>query len=374
MSAAAVVPTVPAVPAVSAVPATRGFRLGRTFLHPAFDYLVIGGGLSLVATVVLLAPGGSQRLSTWSAPVFALLLLLVNLAHFAASTIRLYTKPGAYKELPFLTMGLPLLTLVVLFVAMRYAETVGAHLMNLYFTWSPYHYAAQAYGLSVMYCYRSGVSLEPRDKLLLRVACLSPFLYAFFRGPVAGIEWFVPATVLTLPAVTAVRTVLVYGLGGLTLLVPVALAARAWRRGPALPVITLVVIVSNAMWWTALMYMNAFAWATVFHGLQYLAIVSIFHVRDQMGLPDNRHRPLYHAAWFYLACVALAYVLFKVWPYAFVAAGFGLAEAALLVVATINIHHFIVDAYIWRLRRDPNYRIVTGQAPALSERVAVVPA
>ena len=33
------------------------------------------------------------------------------------------------------------------------------------------------------------------------------------------------------------------------------------------------------------------------------------------------------------------------------------------MIAVINIHHFIVDAFIWRLRRDPNYRVVIG-APA----------
>jgi len=27
-------------------------------------------------------------------------------------------------------------------------------------------------------------------------------------------------------------------------------------------------------------------------------------------------------------------------------------------VAVINIHHFIVDAFIWKLRRDPNYKNV----------------
>ena len=42
-------------------------------------------------------------------------------------------------------------------------------------------------------------------------------------------------------------------------------------------------------------------------------------------------------------------------------AGFGLGESMLLVVAVINIHHFIVDRYIWQLRKDPNYKIVVGQ-------------
>jgi len=334
----------------------RGLILGRAFLHPAFDYLVIGGGLSIVATGVILTAGGSALASIGAS--WALLLLLCNLAHFSASTVRLYTKPGAFQDFRFLTMALPLVTLAVLALAVKFAETAGSHLMNLYLTWSPYHYAAQAYGLSVMYCYRSGVSLESRDRLLVRLACLAPFLYAFMRGPVAGIEWFVPATVLTHPAVAPVRSALVYGLGGVAVLMPVALAVRSLFRGPALPVISLLVIVSNAVWWTALLYVQAFGVATVFHGAQYLAIVTIFHVRDQAARPGNRHGASYHALTFYLTCLAAAYLLFKAWPYAFVAAGFGLAESALLVVATINIHHFIVDAYIWKLRRDRNYRIV----------------
>ena len=56
----------------------------------------------------------------------------------------------------------------------------------------------------------------------------------------------------------------------------------------------------------------------------------------------------------------LGYGLFYCWPYAFVLTGFGLAESVLLVTATINIHHFVVDAYIWRLgRTDSNSRLVT---------------
>ena len=48
-------------------------------------------------------------------------------------------------------------------------------------------------------------------------------------------------------------------------------------------------------------------------------------------------------------------------------AGFGMAESMLLVVATINIHHFIVDAFIWKLRRGSNLSTMTGAAaPAVA--------
>ena len=33
-------------------------------------------------------------------------------------------------------------------------------------------------------------------------------------------------------------------------------------------------------------------------------------------------------------------------------------------MAVINIHHFIVDAFIWRLRKDPNYKVVAAATPA----------
>ncbi len=41
---------------------------------------------------------------------------------------------------------------------------------------------------------------------------------------------------------------------------------------------------------------------------------------------------------------------------------FGPDESIVLVVAAINIHHFVVDAFIWRLRRsEGNRRIVEGE-------------
>jgi len=38
--------------------------------------------------------------------------------------------------------------------------------------------------------------------------------------------------------------------------------------------------------------------------------------------------------------------------------GFSIVQSGLLVTAIINIHHFVVDAFIWKLRRDPNYQTV----------------
>ena len=68
-----------------------------------------------------------------------------------------------------------------------------------------------------------------------------------------------------------------------------------------------------------------------------------------------------------MTCLILGWVLFFRWPQAYWLFGFPIVQSGLLVTATINIHHFVVDAFIWKLRRDPNYQtVVDVPAPAVS--------
>jgi hypothetical protein len=353
----------PGVTAALGLPAGRRpiVELGRPFVHHGFDYLVIGGGMSL-AFAAWLKLGGAARVSALLAGQLWLLVLASNSAHFAASTVRLYSKRGTFDSLRFLTMGLPLATLVALLLALALPQQLGRHLMALYFTWSPYHYAAQTYGLAVMYCYRSGFDPGPANKRWLRLVCLLPFIYAFLGAKVAGIEWLVPARVLELPAVDLLRARSLSVAGALSFAAPVALFARCQSGAGRMPLISLVTMLANAVWWVALTYMDAFVWATIFHGLQYLAIVTIFQVKEDMAREGGAPRWWRHAARFYATCLVLGYLLFQAWPHAFVLVGFSYAESLLLVVAVVNIHHFVVDAYIWRLRRDPNYAVVKAGA------------
>jgi hypothetical protein len=62
----------------------------------------------------------------------------------------------------------------------------------------------------------------------------------------------------------------------------------------------------------------------------------------------------------------VAWVLFALGPDTHGGAGFDATLTPQLAVAIINIHHFVVDAYIWRLRRDPNDRtVVEAPGPAM---------
>lgn len=345
--------------------------------------MLIAGGLSLVVVgIILWNPHGAEFISFETLPY---LVLASNSAHFAASTLRLYTKPGAYQSMPYVTMALPLVAVLLLSMCMFQAETWGPHLTSLYLTWSPYHYAAQAYGLAVMYCYRSGCMLNASNKKLLWWASMLPFFYNFTLGDRVGLDWLDGGGWLANPnAATALRW--------FELVMPaVACGAmlylfwRIWRsEARPMPVISFLMLITNAVWWFVLPPLQAFVWATIFHGIQYLAIVIIFHVRDQIRRPDARRGDqyrmmrffwtsnetvarLYHIVWFYGVCFLLGYGLFNCFPLAYVFAGFGPVESVLLVAAAINIHHFVVDAYIWRLKKgDTNRTIVDSGATASS--------
>lgn len=352
-----------AVARPDAAEAGAALRLGRVFVSAPFDTLLVGGGLSLIA-FALLALGGQLEDGAPAALTLPFLVLALNSAHFAASTVRLYTMQDSFARWPFLTLGLPLATLVVLTAAIAWPGQLGRHLQALYLTWSPFHYAAQAFGLACLYHYRSGGALSPLDRRLLYATCLLPFLYAFVGAEGVGVDWLVPSAWLS--AGSSLRRLLDWTALALAVGVfaaPVALALKLARGGGgALPAIGWLIVLTNGIWWVVFPFYRAFVWATVFHGLQYLAIAMIFHVRDQTARPGNRRRPWVHALRFYAASFALGYLLFNVWPFAYLLAGFGLAESLLLCAAVINIHHFIVDRYIWRLRGGPNRAVVESVA------------
>src|SRR2546425_2150807 len=338
--------------------------VGRSFIHPAVDYALIGGAWSILATGLLIyRPSLVGRLDTVT---LAALILFVNSSHFAASTVRLYSRPGALERLPFLKTVFPLIMLAGLGASVALPEQLGRHLQALYLTWSPFHYAAQTFGLALMYCYISDVRLTPLERRVLWFGCMAPFARSFLGAPSSGLGWMVPREwILGVPALARALSMVTELLLILTFLLPAVLFLMAYRDGRRiLPLITLVMMVANGLWWTALDYLDAFVLATIAHGLQYLAIVLVYHVRDQLRSPGNQHGWLHHAASFYGRSLLLGYGLFYCWPWALVWAGAGLAESMLLVVATINVHHFVVDRYIWRSR-------APGNAQTLAETSAV---
>ena len=66
-------------------------------------------------------------------------------------------RPEAIKNWPILTLVFPVIAVAAVTAALIVGGSAGRYLFALYLVWSPYHYSRQAYGLSLMYAYRSGM-------------------------------------------------------------------------------------------------------------------------------------------------------------------------------------------------------------------------
>src|SRR5262245_51636097 len=200
-------------------PAPSHPRSGNVFLGPAFDYLLIGGGLSLLVTpFVLWQPVLTPTSMNWQLGVF----LLVNYAHFAASTVRFYTKQGVAENHPWIAFGSPIIGGAIVTAAVFGPTQLVQHLWSLMMTWSPFHYAAQAYGLALIYCYRSQVKLTTWQKRSLWWIAMLPFFRAFLVGNEGGLSWFVSNEQLALiPMLSAVRDIAAWILAAAMFVLPV---------------------------------------------------------------------------------------------------------------------------------------------------------
>lgn len=342
----------------------RSPLIGRMFVNPVFDYLLIGGALSLIVIpLVRWTTGGSAIFDFRMLPWF---ILCSNSAHFPASTVRLYTKDGARESLPYVTGLLPAVFIVIVGISLFLAGDIGRYFQILYLTWSPYHYAAQAFGLSMMYCHRSGFRLTSSQKRLFWWIAILPFAKALITSQKQFLPWILPAEIIWTDLIlhrTADEIAFIIGVAAMVLPVLFYLRVKQTAEAP-MPLISLLVIMTNGVWFVVFEFLDGFVLATIFHGIQYLTIVIIFHVREQTSRAGNTHGIAYHVAWFYGICVLLGFGLFNCWPLGYEMLGFNSAESTLLVVAAINIHHFIVDSKIWKLERDRGNRRIVVDDPA----------
>ena len=315
-------------------------------MHPAIDYLLVGSAISIPFCIwVLLDPSITPDGRTQT---FAFVFL--NYAHFASSTVRLYTKRGVARSIPFVSYGLPIIAFALVTAAVIWPASFGFHFDAAYRTWSPYHYAAQAYGLSLMYSFKSGRPIVEKERTALWWVCMLPFFWAFLSGQGSGLGWFITAETL------AATPALAFFVHGATTAMALATCTAPvwffWRLRGRMPLISMLLVAINGLWWLGLGYDQAFFWATIFHSAQYLAIVIVYHVNDEVSQDENERGWLWHAGSFYLISILLGLVLFLLVPAIYVlGGGFELLSTMIMVTAGINMHHFLVDGYIWKSKR-----------------------
>ncbi len=331
---------------------------------PAFDFFIVLGGLSLAYFLLSLilpdTPAAHQRASGF----FFYMLFLCNFPHYSATLYQVYRSGGEVRTYSSgaiaATALLAGLTALAAMDPYHWIPLLG----GIYILWSPWHYSAQNYGIGVMYLKRQGFGLEALDKRLLMAMLYGPFVYQLIvrniRGYAEKLPYDIPIVTLNLPAgaVAIARGCLI-----------AAAAAALWylvrfvqryRRLPTMPIMMLVL--TQWLWWVVRLPVQGeyFPGLTTagsfyrlgvpfFHCAQYLGITAYCRRRElsvqggAVGSGMTRYGLVVLIVGL-IWCQGIAWSLYRV-------AGLAFPLSYVLLMSVINLHHFILDGQIWRLRK-----------------------
>jgi tetratricopeptide (TPR) repeat protein len=342
----------------------------RWLFGPGPDLLLgCGGAYALVFAALALAPGALQAaFPFWVLP---LLILVTGIPHYGATLLRVYDRReerAAYRVFAVWAT----LAVYAWFAFGVYDVAVGSWLVTLYLTWSPWHYTGQNYGLAVMFLRRRGVDVAPEDKRLLYASFVLSYATAFLGSHAAvATATYAPVTLagssyrflrLGIPE-TAYAVLLPLAVAGQ--LACLALAVRRLRRagpwrdlGPALALAGL-----QALWFSIPVVARAtgllaglgpfdpelaayaFLWIAIGHSVQYLWVTTYYATAVNRAEPKPRYLLRTWLAGGAIWGIPLLVFAPDVLGVRAFDAGLGL-----LVAAAVNIHHFILDGAIWKLR------------------------
>jgi len=332
-----------------AVPAS-----GLWIYKPWLD-LLVGCGAWSAPLLLLTAYVASSRTAAWSF-AFYLLALLFNYPHFMATVYRAYHSYDEFTKYRFFTVHVALLLALTGLIAHLWYPLLP-WIFTLYICWSPWHYAGQNFGLLMMFARRAGLSPTDGERHALHLSFIASYLlllFSFHTGP-SG-DPLILSLDLPAPFTLPVRAMLAVFF----------LAASAWalfslsRRGSwksLLPSATLVV--TQFLWFLLPAIIELLSGKEVpqtryssgilaiLHSAQYLWITSYYQGKEARAAGNSSWSfPRY-----LLMLVAGGIALFIPGPW-IVSRVFhaDFAASFLTFTALVNLHHFILDGAIWKLR------------------------
>jgi tetratricopeptide (TPR) repeat protein len=340
---------------------------------PGLDLIVGCGAWS--APLLLLAYFASRSTAMGWSIAFYGLALFFNYPHYMATIYRAYHTAADFNKYRIFTVHITALIALTLILS-HFWFGILPWIFTLYLIWSPWHYSGQNYGLFMMFARRGGATPSAAGRQALYWAFLISYLIlllSFLTGASSdplflspGIpERFSSVAVAVLAA--AFVGCSVYGWSGLA-------KQAGWR--PLLPAITL--FSTQCLWFllpTALSiaaglrlpqsrYSNGvFA---IMHSAQYLWITS-YYARREAGGKSAGWRPFAYFA----MLVAGGIALFVPGPWlASRLFHFDFGASFLIFTALVNIHHFILDGAIWKLRDNRIAALLLNSRERLSEATA----
>ncbi len=345
--------------AVASVSAAPNHKIW--FFSPTIDILCLGG-LSILFLLPFMLEGMYAQPALWVSHAILIGSILVNWPHYTATYYRVYRHWDEVQKYAFEAIWVPVVLIALGFASLYSTSTLAPWYCLGYLFFSGYHYSGQTYGISMIFSGKSGFQLNTWQRWCVLIPVFSAYAYPMVRSNVVGEAqkpfWDIFIPVLGFPAFLAEWTLVIFYTGlALYLGLNIYLAKTRKRT---LPTIVHILVAAHIIWHSlGSMYVNFGAFTAFFHCLQYLIITSYFHfkevsrsqtpqpIRDSIGYLRTRIFGRY-----YLTLILVGILMFMLVPR--MIEGAGLASYTLsmaIVISFINMHHFILDGAIWKLRK-----------------------
>ena len=321
--------------------------------RPGLDLIIGCGGWSapLLLLGTLVTP---SRAHAWGA-AFYLLAFVFNYPHFMATVYRAYHTREDFAKYRIFTVHLTLL-LVLTAIFAHASFRLVPWVFTLYACWSPWHYTGQNFGLLMMFLRRGGAEVSALERGLLHLAFVASYLMllvSFHTGPSND-----PLILsLNLPSKVALPARIILG-GAFAVLSMLAFDRLARRSRMRALVAPFTLLLSQLLWFVLPTLLELRSGAqipqtryssgilAVLHSAQYLWITSYYAKREATTAKTTWRMSAY-----FIALVAGGIALFVPGPwlvsYIF---HYDFTVSFLIFTALVNIHHFILDGAIWKLR------------------------
>jgi tetratricopeptide (TPR) repeat protein len=317
--------------------------------------MIVGCGAWSAPLLLLAYFSVASNTLQWSIAFYGLALFL-NYPHYMATVYRAYHRSEDFHKYRVFTVHITLLLLVTAVVSHFWFRALP-FLFTLYVTWSPWHYSGQNYGILMMFARRAGAQPTNPERRALYAAFLLSYAILFVNfhtGPSTD-PLFLS---LNFPGVVSSQLLIVLAIAfvacsayGLSRLIGQA----GWRA--MVPSLTL--FSTQFLWFllpTVLSLGDGFhvpqsRYSTgvlaVMHSAQYLWITSYYARREANAEGHQRWRPLAYFAVLVAGGIALFVPGPWITSHVF---HFDFTRSFLIFTALVNLHHFILDGAIWKLR------------------------
>jgi tetratricopeptide (TPR) repeat protein len=284
-----------------------------------------------------------------------------------ATIYRAYHTAEDFRKYRFFTIYVTVL-LALTVVLVHLAPSLFPWVITLYLTWSPWHYTGQNFGIAQMFIRRSGAPPDTTTRNLLwtgYAATYGGWFLTLHAAREAGDQYFlslgIPASIATPLQILFVLVFL-----GCTAAAFIRMARHLpWRILVAPAMLTL----TQMLWFVAPALLSRFgnvelpasyfsAGALAFmHCAQYLWITTYYARRE--SAPAGR---TFSFARYYLTLIVGGMALFIPGPWiASRLLGHDFVESFMIFMALVNLHHFMLDGAIWKLRDGRIARLLLGK-------------